>query len=119
MSRSGERRALPTRSTNKTANRAARAERILDAAGDLLVSWGYPRITIEDVARRAGVGKGTVYLHFPTKEVLFLAVLLRAQTAMTERTLEVLREAPRGSGPAPSPAPTPWRCTSHRSSPRW
>lgn len=59
---------------------AERADRILDAAGELLVSWGYRKITIEDVARRAGVGKGTVYLHFPTKEVLFFVVLMRVQT---------------------------------------
>ncbi|MFI6574917.1 TetR/AcrR family transcriptional regulator [Nocardiopsis sp. NPDC050513] len=90
----------PTPSTSKAANRLARAERILDAAGDLLVSWGYPKITIEDVARRAGIGKGTVYLHFPTKEVLFLVVLLRAQTAMVERTLQVLRHGPEGIWPS-------------------
>ncbi|MEV2275160.1 TetR/AcrR family transcriptional regulator [Nocardiopsis sp. NPDC049922] len=90
----------PTQSTNRTANRVARAERILDAAGDLLVSWGYAKITVEDVARRAGVGKGTVYLHFPTKEALFLVVLLRAQTAMIERTLEVLRQGPEGIWPS-------------------
>ncbi|WP_116244172.1 TetR/AcrR family transcriptional regulator [Nocardiopsis sp. FIRDI 009] len=83
-----------TQPTSRTDKRVRRAERILDAAGELLVSWGYPRITIEDVARRAGIGKGTVYLHFPTKEVLFLAVLLRAQTAMTERLVEAVRRSP-------------------------
>ncbi len=56
-----------------------RMERVLDAAGELLLRWGYRRVTIEEVARHAGIGKGTVYLHFPTKEALFLTVLLRAQ----------------------------------------
>ncbi|MEV1291491.1 TetR/AcrR family transcriptional regulator [Pseudonocardia sp. NPDC049635] len=56
-----------------------RMERVLDAAAELLVRWGYRRVTIEDVARRAGVGKGTVYLHVRTKDALFLTVLLRAQ----------------------------------------
>jgi AcrR family transcriptional regulator len=55
-----------------------RLERVLDTATDLLVRWGYQRVTIDEVARRAGIGKGTVYLHFRTKEALFLAVLLRA-----------------------------------------
>lgn len=54
-----------------------RAERVLDAAADLLVRRGYRRVTIEDVARHAGVGKGTVYLHFSTKDALFLIVMLR------------------------------------------
>ena len=68
-----------------------RVERVLDAAADLLVRWGYQRVTIEEVARRAGIGKGTVYLHFRTKEELFLLVLLRIHhrvvSALVERLL--------------------------------
>ncbi|GAB2491200.1 TetR/AcrR family transcriptional regulator [Nocardiopsis aegyptia] len=81
-------------SMTRNAQREQRAARILDAAGDLLVTWGYPKITIEDVARRAGVGKGTVYLHFPTKEVLFLVVVLRAQSALTEQLASAMRRSP-------------------------
>jgi AcrR family transcriptional regulator len=55
-----------------------RAERLLDSAAELLLRWGYQRVTIEDVAKHAGIGKGTVYLHFRTKDALFLTVLLRA-----------------------------------------
>lgn len=66
-----------------------RAQRVLDAAADLLVRWGYRRVTIDEVARHAGIGKGTVYLHFPSKESLFLTVLLRSHhtlvTAVAER----------------------------------
>nr|AGO97145.1 TetR family transcription regulator [Streptomyces sp. CNT-179] len=87
-------------STDKIAKRVQRAERILDAAGALLVSWGYPKITIEDVARRAGIGKGTVYLHFSTKEVLFLVVVLRAQAAMLERIVGAMRQRPEGIWPS-------------------
>ena len=58
---------------------AERADRVLDAAAELLLRWGYRRVTIADVARHAGIGKGTVYLHFPTKDALFLTVLLRSQ----------------------------------------
>ncbi|WP_084464517.1 TetR/AcrR family transcriptional regulator [Microtetraspora fusca] len=76
------------------AERDRRAERILDAAGELLVAWGYPRVTVGDIARRAGVGKGTVYLHFSTKEVLFLTVLMRAQSRMVERFVQEIRADP-------------------------
>ncbi|GAA1238029.1 TetR/AcrR family transcriptional regulator [Pseudonocardia alaniniphila] len=66
-----------------------RMERVLDTAADLLVRWGYQRVTIDEVARHAGIGKGTVYLHFHNKEALFLTVLLRAQrqivAAMADR----------------------------------
>ncbi|NUW45441.1 TetR/AcrR family transcriptional regulator [Nonomuraea rhodomycinica] len=71
-----------------------RAGMILDAAGELLVAWGYRRVTIEDVARRAGVGKGTVYLHFATKEVLFLTVLMREQARLLDRFLTAFRADP-------------------------
>ncbi|HEY4421202.1 MAG TPA: TetR/AcrR family transcriptional regulator [Pseudonocardia sp.] len=68
---------------------SGRMERVLDTAADLLVRWGYQRVTIDEVARHAGIGKGTVYLHFRTKEALFLTVLLRAQrqivAAMADR----------------------------------
>lgn len=66
-----------------------RADRVLDAAADLLVRWGYQRVTIDEVARHAGVGKGTVYLHFRSKDALFLTVLLRSHhtlvTALADR----------------------------------
>jgi AcrR family transcriptional regulator len=71
-----------------------RAERILDAAAALLVRWGYRRVTIEDVAREASVGKGTVYLHFRTKEALFVTVLLREQRAVLEGLVERMRADP-------------------------
>ena len=53
------------------------------AAAELLVRWGYQRVTIDEVARHAGIGKGTVYLHFRTKDALFLTVLLRAQRRLS------------------------------------
>lgn len=65
--------------TGSSGDDTARMERVLDAAAELLVRWGYRRVTVEDVARHAGVGKGTVYLHVRTKDALFLTVLLRAQ----------------------------------------
>ncbi len=56
---------------------AIREQRILDAAGELLLRFGYRRVTVEDVAARSGVGKGTVYLHWKAKQELFATLLLR------------------------------------------
>ncbi|MFC4560830.1 TetR/AcrR family transcriptional regulator [Nocardiopsis mangrovi] len=76
------------------AEREMRAERILDAAAELLVAWGYRRVTIDEVARRAQVGKGTVYLHFRTKTVLFMTVLMRTQAETIERLLDLMAAEP-------------------------
>jgi len=57
--------------------RQVRAERILDAAATLIQRWGYNKTTIDDIARQAGVAKGTIYLHWKTREALFIALLTR------------------------------------------
>jgi len=51
--------------------RAARREAILDAALDEFAASGFAAARMEDVARRAGVAKGTLYLYFRDKETLF------------------------------------------------
>jgi AcrR family transcriptional regulator len=71
--------------------RRQRAERILDAAAELLLRLGYKRVTIEDVAERAAIGKGTVYLHWRSREALFYAVLEREYVAILEGLLAALR----------------------------
>ncbi|MEV0426610.1 helix-turn-helix domain-containing protein [Micromonospora sp. NPDC050495] len=57
--------------------RTDRETKILDVAGDMLVRHGYRRVTVDDVAGAAGIGKGTVYLHWKTREELFVAVFAR------------------------------------------
>jgi AcrR family transcriptional regulator len=46
----------------------------LAAATELLEGWSYPDITMDRIADRAGVAKGTLYLYFSTKEALFLSL---------------------------------------------
>jgi AcrR family transcriptional regulator len=72
--------------------RQARAERILDVAADLLRRHGYRRVTIDDVARGAGIGKGTVYLHWKTREALFSAVFEREVRTAIGGLLRALRK---------------------------
>ncbi|MEV4526650.1 TetR family transcriptional regulator [Streptosporangium sp. NPDC049304] len=75
--------------------RLARAHRILDATADLVLRWGYDKTTVEDIARRAAVAKGTIYLHWKTREELFVALLRRERVEMIT---EVRRRV--GDGPA-------------------
>ncbi len=46
-------------------------EDILNAATEIFARFGFKKASIDDIARRAGIGKGTVYLHFESKEELF------------------------------------------------
>lgn len=57
----------PTRSEKSAATRAA----ILEAALDEFSAKGFAGARLDDVARRAGVAKGTIYVHFRDKETLF------------------------------------------------
>ncbi|BAL96844.1 TetR/AcrR family transcriptional regulator [Rubrivivax gelatinosus] len=52
-----------------------RPQELLDAALELFVQKGYAATHSEEVARRAGVSKGTLYLYYPSKEELFKAVV--------------------------------------------
>lgn len=76
--------------------RKRREERILDAAATLLVRWGYRKTTIDDVAREAGVGKGTIYLHWKDKSELFNAVIWRASKQASNDTLQRIATDPEG-----------------------
>lgn len=53
------------------------AQRILDAAVELYQDFGLRRTSMDDVAKRAGVGRMTLYRRFPQKDVLVEAVLMR------------------------------------------
>jgi AcrR family transcriptional regulator len=68
-----------------------RAHRILDAAAELILRWGYGKTTIDDVAKRAGVAKGTIYLHWRTRDELFAALLRRERVHLFE---EIRASAP-------------------------
>ena len=69
---------------------------ILDGVDVLLGRYGYRKMTMEDVAREVGIGKGTIYLHFPSKEALVLSHIDR----IIERLLTRLREIAAESTPA-------------------
>lgn len=66
--RGTQRNAKPGR---RAAQSAARREAILAAALDEFAARGFAAARLDDVARRAGVAKGTIYLHFRDKETLF------------------------------------------------
>ncbi|WP_165985284.1 TetR/AcrR family transcriptional regulator [Streptomyces sp. YIM 98790] len=77
-------------------DRTARREAILSAAVRVFARHGFAAGRIEDVAREAGVAKGSVYLYFDSREELLRA----AFEGLAARSAEVLEEAVAGGGPA-------------------
>ena len=64
----GERRAMAA------SEKATRQNAILTSATELLARWSLADITMDRIAARTGIAKGTVYLYFRTKESLFLSI---------------------------------------------
>jgi AcrR family transcriptional regulator len=65
----------PASGARRERRKEARPGELLDAALDLFVEKGFAATRVEEVAARAGVSKGTLFLYFPSKEELFKAVV--------------------------------------------
>ncbi|GAA3861867.1 TetR/AcrR family transcriptional regulator [Saccharothrix violaceirubra] len=80
--------------TNVAERMGERERRTLRVCAHLLSDWGYKRVTVEAIASRAGIGKGTVYLHWKTKDELFGAVLVQQSVEVIRELGEVVRANP-------------------------
>ena len=63
-------------------------ERLLAAGRELFARYGLRKTTVEELARAAGIAKGTFYLFFPSKEALYAEVLLSVIPDMVKSLLE-------------------------------
>ncbi|MEV6345501.1 helix-turn-helix domain-containing protein [Actinoplanes sp. NPDC051851] len=79
---------------------APKATRILAAAGELLLGRGSRGVTIADVARRAHIGKGTVYLYWKTKEDLLLDLVCRDFLALADEITAAVTDDPELARPS-------------------
>ena len=86
----------------KEKQRQEREALILQVAEEVLMEKGYYETSIDEIAARVGIAKGTVYLHFPSKEDLVVAIFERdiqnitehvAATISTDRTARAKMEA--------------------------
>lgn len=90
-------RAFRGRSEPHTPAEPDKQDRILAAARSLFLRYGVRRTSMDDVAREAGIAKGTVYLYFSSKDALFAALaeemsrdtLAQGVRAMTEAKTDV------------------------------
>ena len=88
-----KRRPEPTLRADARRNRA----RVLDVAQQVFATEGLA-VRVEEIAKRAGVGIGTVYRHFPTKEALFAAIVEDKLARILEHVTSL------AAGPDPGPA---------------
>ncbi|HEX8822338.1 MAG TPA: TetR family transcriptional regulator [Archangium sp.] len=87
-------RVMPQRA-RKEEDKEARRRQLLEGALELYRATSYDEVKMADVAERARLAKGTVFLYFPTKEALFLALLEEQLFAWFPRLEELLA---RGEG---------------------
>ena len=87
----GTRGAAPRRPQRADARR--NYEALLVAAADAFTDVG-SSASLEDIARRAGVGIGTLYRHFPTRQALFEAVYVHEVEALCRSAADVAELAP-------------------------
>lgn len=78
-----------------TGRQRTNRDAILDATDRLLARHGYRKMTIDDLAREVGIGKGSVYLHFESKEDIALSHIDR----IISRLLSKLEQIAQSSGP--------------------
>ncbi len=79
---------------NNAVQQKSTRDAILDATDRLLTRYGYKKMTIDDLAREVGIGKGSVYLHFSSKEEIALSHI--------DRIIEKLKENLRAIAAKPS-----------------
>jgi len=88
----------PTREPQQDRSRATRA-RLLEAAIACLADLGWTASTMAIVAQRAGVSRGAVQHHFPTRESLFTAALEQVSQVRAHEMRRELAELPGGARP--------------------
>ena len=71
-----------------------RRARLLDAALTVFGRFGFRKTSMDEVARAAGISRQGLYLHYPTKEALFCAVVDHALGAAAEDAEQALGKAP-------------------------
>lgn len=87
---------VPQRGGRWARRSEARPAEIVRAALKLFAERGFGATKLEEVAKAAGISKGTIYLYFPTKEELFRAVVRQELLPMLER-IEAVVDAHEGS----------------------
>lgn len=76
--------------TRKEREKLRRRNLIVDAAEEIISELGFENATMDQIAERAEVGKGTLYLHFKSKSAIYLAICERGSSRLNEMIAAIL-----------------------------
>lgn len=82
--------------TRKERRWLEREEIIIEAAEEIISEKGFDKTTMDDIAIRAEVGKGTLYLHFNSKTSIYLNICLKGSELLNEKMKNVLLKEKKG-----------------------
>ena len=74
-----------------------REQRIIDAALELFIDQRIDSVTVSKIASRAGIGKGTVYKHFLTKNEILMRIMLDYEKQLSTNLAAGIRKAEAGA----------------------
>lgn len=74
----------------KEREKAARKEAIIDAAEKVIASKGFDNSTMDEIAEKAELGKGTLYLYFSSKTSIYLAICERGSRLLNQKLAKVI-----------------------------
>jgi AcrR family transcriptional regulator len=80
------------RADAEEAGDSAKRRQILEGAREVFLAHGFDGASMNDVARGAGVSKGTLYVYFPSKEALFEALVREGKARQAERFAQLSTE---------------------------
>lgn len=72
------------RATQKAREFRQREQSILDCALQLFIELGEDKVTVEMIADKVGIGKGTIYKHFETKNEIYLLLMIRYEEELAD-----------------------------------
>jgi AcrR family transcriptional regulator len=84
---------VPGISLRRKESSEQRRSAILHAARAVFARKGYESTVVEDIANEAGIGKGTLYLYFPSKEQIYLAALIEDARLLDQETRRAIQAA--------------------------
>jgi AcrR family transcriptional regulator len=84
---------MPDRESRKKQTAIRRQEQILNAALEIFFQKGYAAATIPEIARLAGIATGTIYIYYPSKRELFVAVI--KNLIITPPLLDLIEKLPK------------------------
>lgn len=76
--------------TRKEREKKQRKELIIDAAEQVIASSGFEKATMDEIAEKAELAKGTLYLYFKNKSAIYLGVCQRGSSLLNQKLAQVL-----------------------------